>query len=62
MAHASTTFDRHYEGRVLLTEVPTGVDTKAFDFHYEGAAIVAEAAVGGGVNRRRRMILFGTGV
>ena len=48
MAHALTTFDRHYEGKVLLTEVPAGVDTKGFDYHYEGRAIVAEAAVAAG--------------
>lgn len=45
MAHASTTFDRHYEGKVLLVEVPSGVDTKAFDYHFEGVSLVAGAAV-----------------
>ena len=52
MAHASTTFDYHYEGKVALNEVPSGVDTKAFDYHYEGVVVMAEAvAVGfGGVN------------
>ena len=40
MVHASTTFDRHYESKVLLAEVPVGVDTKGFDYH----AVVAEEA------------------
>jgi len=44
MAHASTTFDYHYEGKVALNEVPAGVDTKAFDYHYEGVPPIAEAA------------------
>ena len=48
MAHASTTFDRHFEGKPLLDEVPTGVDTKAFDYHFEGQAVVAEAAAAAG--------------
>lgn len=46
MAAATTTFDRHYEGKALLAEVPSGVDAKGFDFHYEGMAIVAETESG----------------
>jgi len=43
----ATTFDRHYEGTVLLDEVQAGENTKGFDFHYEGRAIVAEEEVSG---------------
>jgi hypothetical protein len=67
MAHASTTFDRHFEGKPLLDEVPTGVDTKAFDWHFEGQAVVAEAAAGGGpsphyVRRAMRGGMIGMGI
>lgn len=49
MAQASTTFDYHYEGKVALNEVPSGVDAKVFDYHYEGVPPVAETESAGAV-------------